>query len=72
MYLIKLKLRRNNCYARSYSKCWSEVGKNCIINSKSLIEHDAVIGNNSHVSTRATLNGEVKLGYNSFVRTHSY
>ena len=26
------------------------VGKNCIINSKSLIEYDAVIGNNSVVS----------------------
>ena len=33
----------------------ARVGKNCIINSKSLIEHDAVIGNNSHVSNQGLL-----------------
>ena len=27
------------------------IGNNCIINSKSLIEHDVSIGNHNHIST---------------------
>ena len=27
------------------------IGKNCIINNKALIEHDVKIGDNSHIST---------------------
>ena len=47
----------------------AKVGKNCIINSKSLIEHD-VRGDNCHISTRATLNGGVIIK-NSFIGSSS-
>ena len=49
----------------------AKVGKNCIINSKALVEHDAKIRNNSHVSTRSTLNGGVIVGNNCFIGSHS-
>ena len=44
-----------------------KVGYNCIINSKSLIEHGCDIGNNVHVSTGAIINGEVKVGSSTFI-----
>ena len=31
------------------------IGKNCIINSKSLLEHDVIIGDHSHISTNVTV-----------------
>ena len=45
----------------------AKVGRNCIINSKSLIEHDSVVGDHCHVSTGAIINGEVKVGNGTFV-----
>lgn len=36
----------------------AEIGENCIINNKALIEHDAKIGGNVHVSTGAIINGD--------------
>ena len=33
--------------------------KNCIINNKALIEHDAIIGDHCHIATGAIINGEV-------------
>ena len=45
----------------------SVIGKNCIINSKALIEHDVIVGDHCHVSTAAVLNGGVILGNGSFV-----
>lgn len=44
-----------------------KIGKNCIINSKCLIEHDVVIRDHVHVSTGAILNGGVEVGLGSFV-----
>ena len=35
----------------------AEIGKNCIINSRALIEHDAKIESNCHISTGAIVNG---------------
>ena len=35
----------------------ARVGRNCIINTKALIEHDAIIEDNCHVSTVAVVNG---------------
>lgn len=43
------------------------VGINCIINTRALLEHDARVEDHSHISTGAILNGEVKIGAGSFV-----
>lgn len=42
------------------------VGANCILNTQSLIEHDAEVGSHCHISTKATLNGTVKMGNSVF------
>ena len=47
------------------------IGKNCIINSKSLVEHDAKIGNHCHISTGAIVNGGVKISDDCFVGSGS-
>ena len=44
-----------------------EIGLNCIINSRSLIEHGCKIGNNVHISTGAVVNGDVNVGSNTFL-----
>ena len=44
----------------------ARVGRNCIINNKALIEHDAVIEDHCHISTGAIVNGGVKIGNGSF------
>ena len=45
----------------------SSIGSNCIINNKSLIEHDVNIGKNCHISTGAIINGNVSIGDNTFI-----
>ncbi len=49
----------------------TKIGKNCIINTKSNIEHDCVIEDNCHISTSANVNGHVKIGKNSFIGSGS-
>ena len=49
----------------------SEIGKNCIINTKSLIEHDTKISDHCHIATSAIVNGACKIGKNSFVGSSS-
>ena len=49
----------------------AHIGKNCIINTKSIIEHDVVVGNNCHISTGAIINGSVTIGDDSFVGSGS-
>ena len=44
-----------------------KVGRNCILNSKCLIEHDSVIGDFSHISTGVLVNGDVSIGEESFI-----
>jgi len=48
-----------------------KIGRNCIINSKSLLEHDVMIGDNSHVATNAVINGECTIGKNCFIGSGS-
>ena len=45
----------------------AKIGRNCIINSRSLIEHDAEIGDCVHISTGAIVNGGTRVGNNSFI-----
>jgi sugar O-acyltransferase (sialic acid O-acetyltransferase NeuD family) len=43
------------------------VGKNAIINSQSLLEHDVIVGDHTHVSTGAKINGGVSIGSGTFI-----
>jgi len=43
------------------------IGRNCILNSHSLVEHGAAVGDHCHVATAAVLNGNVKIGAGTFV-----
>jgi sugar O-acyltransferase (sialic acid O-acetyltransferase NeuD family) len=45
----------------------ARIGRNCILNSQSLVEHDAQVGDHCHVATGAILNGAVSIGEGSFV-----
>lgn len=47
------------------------VGQNCILNSLSLVEHDAVIADHCHISTAAAINGGVQVGAGTFIGSHS-
>lgn len=49
----------------------ARVGKNCILNSQSLIEHDTVVGDHCHVSTGARLNSGVQVGEGTFIGSGS-
>lgn len=48
-----------------------EVGVNCILNSKCLLEHDAKIGNHCHISTAAIVNGGCKIEDECFIGSNS-
>lgn len=45
----------------------AEIGNNCIINSKSLIEHGVKLGSHSHVATSAVINGNTQIGEECFI-----
>lgn len=45
----------------------ARVGRNCIVNSRSLVEHDVTIGDHCHLSTGAVLNGGVRTGERTFI-----
>lgn len=47
------------------------IGKNNILNSKCLIEHDAETGDHCHISTGAIINGEGKTGQLCFIGSHA-
>ena len=49
----------------------ARVGSHCIINSKALIEHDAIIGDHCHISTGVLINGGVSIGNDSFIGSGS-
>lgn len=47
------------------------VGKNCIINTRALIEHEATVANHCHISTGAIINGNASIGAGSLVSSGS-
>lgn len=49
----------------------SVVGAHCILNSRSLIEHDVRIGDYCHISTGVLVNGGVRVGSGSFIGSGS-
>ncbi len=46
---------------------YAEVGRNCILNTSSVIEHDAIIKDNCHISTGALINGGSIIEENCFI-----
>jgi len=48
------------------------IGRNCIINTGSIIEHDCEVGDNCHISTGAILNGGVTVKKNTFIGSGTY
>lgn len=49
----------------------SKIGSHCILNSKSLIEHDCIIHDHCHISTGVIINGGCEVGGNSFIGSGS-
>ena len=49
----------------------AKIGENCIINTKSLIEHDVVVEDHCHISTGSILNGGVVVRTGSFLGSNS-
>lgn len=49
----------------------ANVGCNCIINTRSLVEHDAVVEDHCHISTGAIINGTANIGVGSFIGSAS-
>ena len=49
----------------------TKIGKNCIINTKALIEHDCIVEDNCHISTASVINGGVIVKNDSFVGSNS-
>lgn len=49
----------------------ANIGKNCIINTNSLIEHDSIVEDHCHISTGAIVNGGANIGSGSFVGSGS-
>ena len=47
------------------------IGKNCIINTQALIEHDTKVESHCHISTGAKVNGSAFVGTESFVGSGS-
>lgn len=43
------------------------VGKNCIINTSSVIEHGVLIEPHTHIAPSATILGDAKIGWGSFI-----
>ncbi|MCU0379384.1 MAG: NeuD/PglB/VioB family sugar acetyltransferase [Bacteroidales bacterium] len=43
------------------------IGRNCIINSRALIEHDVRVGDNTHISTGVIINGASEIGSRCFI-----
>ena len=49
----------------------ARVGRNCIVNTKALVEHDAVIEDHVHLATAAIVNGGARIGRASFVGSNA-
>ena len=47
------------------------IGRNCIINTKSLIEHDVTVGDHSQISTGAIVNSTVTVGKKCFIGSNT-
>ena len=49
----------------------TKIGKNCIINTGCIVEHDSLVENNCHLSTGSIINGNVNIGEGSFIGSNA-
>lgn len=49
----------------------SNIGKNCIINTRALLEHDVIVGDHTHISTSVIINGSTRIGRETFIGSGS-
>jgi sugar O-acyltransferase (sialic acid O-acetyltransferase NeuD family) len=49
----------------------ARVGRNCIINTKALVEHDAVIEDHCYIATAALINGGARVGAGTFIGSNA-
>jgi sugar O-acyltransferase (sialic acid O-acetyltransferase NeuD family) len=49
----------------------ASVGRNCILNTRSVVEHDSRIADHCHVATGAIVNGAASIGEGTFVGSQS-
>jgi sugar O-acyltransferase (sialic acid O-acetyltransferase NeuD family) len=49
----------------------ARIGRNCILNSLSLVEHDCTVGDHCHVATSAAVNSGVRIGDGTFIGSQS-
>jgi sugar O-acyltransferase (sialic acid O-acetyltransferase NeuD family) len=56
---------------RAIINAGAKIGKNCIINTNAIIEHDVIIGDHSHISTASVVNGGTKIGPRTFFGSNS-
>lgn len=48
----------------------SSIGRHCIINTSSVVEHDVKMGDFVHLSTMAIVNGHTEIAAHSFIASH--
>ena len=56
---------------QAFVNAGANIGANCIINTFSNIEHDAVVGDQCHISTGTMVNGDCKVGDRCFIGSQS-
>ena len=56
---------------KAFVNAGANIGANCIINTFSNIEHDAVVGDQCHISTGTMVNGDCKVGDRCFIGSQS-
>jgi sugar O-acyltransferase (sialic acid O-acetyltransferase NeuD family) len=49
----------------------ASIGRNCIINTKALVEHDATVADHCHIATGAIVNGGVHIGAQTFIGSNA-
>ena len=69
---------RHRCWRRAPSSCTARsstraavVGRNCILNSHSLVEHDSMIEDHCHIATAAAINSGVHVGAGTFIGSNA-
>ena len=72
-YEIKKKKYKLENFIHPSNYIWDEfeIGENCIINSKSLIEHGVKIENNCHIATGGIINGDCYIKKETFIGSNS-